>query len=75
MYWTKQSNNTDIISIAHKLGHYTVAEGVEHDIQLQYLKEHNCDGIQGNLISKPLDEEEAIEFLKKQNIRTITESS
>jgi PAS domain S-box-containing protein len=56
---------SDIISISHKLGHCTIAEGVEHEIQLQYLKEHNCDRIQGYLISKPLDEEEAIEFLKK----------
>jgi PAS domain S-box-containing protein len=57
---------SDIISMAHKLGHCTVAEGVEHDIQLQYLKEHDCDRIQGYLISKPLDEEDAIKFLKKQ---------
>ncbi|HHU63365.1 MAG TPA: EAL domain-containing protein [Clostridiales bacterium] len=47
----------DIISIAHKLGHYIIAEGVEHEIQLKYLKEHNCDRVQGYLISKPLDEE------------------
>jgi len=54
----------DIISIAHKLGHCAVAEGVEHEIQLRYLREHNCDRIQGNLISRPLDEDEAIEFLR-----------
>jgi len=59
----------DIISIAHKLGHYTIAEGVEHDIQLQYLKEHNCDKIQGYLISKPLDEKDALEFLKGHKTR------
>lgn len=34
---------SDIISMSHKLGHYTIAEGLEHHIQLQYLKEHNCD--------------------------------
>ncbi|NLY92329.1 MAG: EAL domain-containing protein [Firmicutes bacterium] len=56
---------SDIISISHKLGHCTVAEGVEHEIQLQYLKEHGCDQIQGYLISKPLDEEKAIDFLKR----------
>lgn len=54
----------DIISISHKLGHSAIAEGVEHRAQLQYLKEHNCDKIQGFLISKPLDEEDAIEFIK-----------
>ncbi|MDD3654050.1 MAG: hypothetical protein PHO01_07685 [Desulfotomaculaceae bacterium] len=43
-----------------------MAEGVEHESQLQYLKEHNCDRIQGYRISKPLDEDDAIIFLKKQ---------
>ncbi|MGI6731692.1 MAG: EAL domain-containing protein [Anaerovoracaceae bacterium] len=54
----------DIISMAHKLGHYTIAEGVENETQLQYLKEYGCDKIQGYLISKPLTENEALEFLK-----------
>ena len=56
----------DIISMSRKLGYCIIAEGVEHDLQLRYLKEHNCDKIQGYLISKPLSEEDAIEFLKKQ---------
>lgn len=56
----------DIISMAHRLGHCAVAEGVEHKRQLLYLREHDCDKIQGYLISKPLDEEAALEFLKKQ---------
>lgn len=54
----------DIISIAHKLGHCTIAEGVELECQLDYLKEHNCDRIQGYLVSEPLDEDAAIMFLK-----------
>lgn len=53
----------DIISMAHKLGHCTVAEGVEHIKQLQYLKRCNCDKAQGYLISKPLDEDKAIDFI------------
>ena len=56
---------SDIISISHKLGHYTIAEGVEHDVQLQYLKKHDCDKVQGYLISRPLDKEAAIRFLQK----------
>jgi len=59
---------SDIISMSHKLGHFTVAEGVEHDIQMQYLKEYDCDRIQGYLISKPLDEEDALEFLKNKMV-------
>ncbi|MGI6731686.1 MAG: putative bifunctional diguanylate cyclase/phosphodiesterase [Anaerovoracaceae bacterium] len=57
---------SDIISIAHKLGHYTVAEGVEDKEQFEYLKKWKCDKIQGYFISKPLDKEEAFEFLEKK---------
>ena len=57
----------DIISMAHKLGHYVVAEGVEHERQKQYLKKYGCDSIQGHLISKPVDERTAIEMLSKMN--------
>jgi EAL domain-containing protein (putative c-di-GMP-specific phosphodiesterase class I)/GGDEF domain-containing protein len=56
---------SDIISMAHKLENYTIAEGVEHECQLQYLKEHDCDNIQGYFISRPLDEEVALELLKE----------
>jgi EAL domain-containing protein (putative c-di-GMP-specific phosphodiesterase class I) len=42
-----------------------IAEGVEHEIQLDYLRKSLCDKVQGFLISKPLVEEEAIGFLKK----------
>lgn len=41
-----------------------VAEGVEHEIQKQYLLNWGCDKIQGYLVSKPLDEEAAIDMLK-----------
>ena len=56
---------SDIISMAHKLGHYVIAEGVECEKQREYLRSWGCDRIQGYLISKPLDEDQAIEFLKK----------
>lgn len=55
----------DIISMAHRLGHRVIAEGVEHEAQLRYLKEHDCDSIQGYLISKPLDEQAVFEFLER----------
>ena len=51
----------DIISMAHKL-----VEGIEHEKQLEYLRENDCDKIQGYLMSKPLDKEDAIELLNKQ---------
>ena len=56
---------SDIISMVHKNGHFTIAEGVEQESQLKYLKEHSCDMIQGYLISKPLVEKDALDFLKR----------
>lgn len=54
----------DIISMAHKLGHYVVAEGVEYEVQREYLLEHDCDMMQGYLFSRPVDQETAIDMLK-----------
>lgn len=61
---TEEAITGDIISMAHKLGHCVVAEGVEYEEQLSYLREHNCDMIQGYLISRPLDEDSALNLLK-----------
>ncbi|WP_216829508.1 putative bifunctional diguanylate cyclase/phosphodiesterase [Alkalihalobacterium elongatum] len=43
-----------IIAMAHSLQMSVIAEGVEVKEQLEFLKAHNCDQIQGFLISKPL---------------------
>lgn len=58
----------NIISMAHKIGHIVVAEGVEYERQLQYLKAHDCDRIQGYLIGKPLAEAEALALLEKSQL-------
>lgn len=52
-----------IIDIAHKLNFRVVAEGVEEKLQLDYLKDVNCNIIQGYLYSKPLPEEDAIKLV------------
>lgn len=62
----------DIISMAHRLGHCAIAEGIEHETQLKYLIEHGCDKVQGYLISKPLDEEEVFKFLKDRDEKVKT---
>ena len=54
-----------IISLAHSLGMMVVAEGVEEKEQLTILTELNCDLIQGYLFSKPLDQQELMDLLKK----------
>ena len=55
----------DIISMAHKMGHIVVAEGVEHPRQQELLKEFGCDLFQGYLFSKPVPPAEAVAFLNK----------
>jgi len=47
-----------IIQMSKKLGKTVVAEGVEHQEQLDYLREVNCDHIQGYLLGKPMPENE-----------------
>lgn len=43
-----------IIGMAHTLKLKVVAEGVETPQQLEFLREHGCDFIQGYLLSRPL---------------------
>lgn len=71
----KQSITGDIIAMAHKLDYKVIAEGVEEESQLQYLREQGCDEIQGYLISKPIDEETSFEFLKNINKRLLYNSN
>ena len=61
----EETITSDIVSMAHKLGHYVVAEGVEHKEQVEYLKDCGCDMVQGYYISKPMDGNSAIEFIGK----------
>ena len=50
-----------IISMARGLSLTTVAEGVETDAQLEFLKSNGCDQIQGYLLSRPISPEEITE--------------
>jgi len=44
-----------VITLAHQLRFKTLAEGVETEEQLRFLREHGCEEIQGYYFSKPLD--------------------
>ena len=53
-------NATLSIANAYKLD--TTAEGVEHEYQLDYLREQQCDKVQGYYLSKPLMRNDFITF-------------
>jgi diguanylate cyclase (GGDEF)-like protein/PAS domain S-box-containing protein len=52
-----------IISMAHSMKLEVIAEGVENDAQLAYLRRHGCDEMQGYYFSRPVPHEEFEEML------------
>ncbi|MEH6491962.1 EAL domain-containing protein [Halopseudomonas sp.] len=52
-----------IIAMAHSLSLNVVAEGVEHESQLEFLKANGCDEVQGYLISRPIPADELTALL------------
>gem|GEM_PF-2437275 len=56
-----------VISLSKSLNAKTIAEGVETTEQLNYLKENNCDMIQGYLFSKPLNKSAIEKILPSGN--------
>ncbi|MBT1445403.1 EAL domain-containing protein [Shewanella sp. JM162201] len=53
-----------IIALAHSLELNVVAEGVETEEQLNHLRAHGCDEVQGYLLGKPLSAADALKRLK-----------
>jgi len=51
-----------ILAMSRQLGLTVIAEGVENNEQVDFLRAHDCDEIQGYLISKPVP---AAEFEEK----------
>lgn len=54
-----------IIDLAKRLSLKVIAEGIETEQQMQFLKEHNCDIVQGYYYSKPCSFEECKKILEK----------
>lgn len=50
-----------IILLSHNLGLEVIAEGVEEKDQEKFLKEYNCQKVQGYLYNKPLPAERMVE--------------
>jgi len=55
-----------IIAIAHSLDLRVVAEGVENEEQLTFLRENGCDEIQGYIVSRPVPASDVTKFLVKK---------
>jgi len=55
-----------MIEMAHNLNLKVVAEGVETEGELEYLRSHDCDYVQGYLLGRPMQAEQFFELLKSQ---------
>jgi len=53
-----------IIRLGHELGLDIIAEGVETEEQLRFLRDQRCDLAQGYLIARPLPEPQATSLLQ-----------
>ncbi len=54
-----------VISLAHDMKLKVVAEGVETEEQMNFLRQRNCDEIQGYYFSRPIPEEAFTELLRE----------
>jgi EAL domain-containing protein (putative c-di-GMP-specific phosphodiesterase class I) len=57
-----------IIAMAHNLNLRAIAEGVETKEQLEYLRLHGCDEIQGYYVSRPVNAQEFEALLRKDQL-------
>lgn len=61
---------TGIIALAHSLRLEVVAEGVENEAQLLFLRDQSCDILQGYYLSKPIPADKFEQFiLSKQYLQ------
>ena len=62
-----------IIDLCHELHLDIVAEGVEHQEQLDFLRERGCTAIQGFLYSAPVPEEYLLDILSRGPVSNVSE--
>lgn len=59
-----------IITLGHALNLKVIAEGVETEAQLEFLRKMDCDEVQGYYFSKPVPAEQCEELFKKFGAKT-----
>jgi diguanylate cyclase (GGDEF)-like protein/PAS domain S-box-containing protein len=59
---------TAIINLAHDLNLAVIAEGVETEAQLQFLRSHDCDEMQGYYFSRPLAASDFESLLRSERL-------
>jgi diguanylate cyclase (GGDEF) domain len=55
-----------IVATMHHMAIHVISEGVETESQLSMLKTSSCDGVQGFLLSKPMDAEQVNRFVQER---------
>ncbi len=64
-----------VIAMAHNLRLNVVAEGVETVEQIRFLRERNCDEVQGYLVSRPILPELVREFVLRREANRLDAST
>lgn len=71
---SKKSDKATIVSaimlMAHTLHLKVTAEGIQEASQLEYLKVHNCDNVQGYFFSRPLPAEQIPQLMAAPTLKT-----
>ena len=56
--------------MAHEMGKKSIAEGVETQEQVEFLKMNGCNSVQGYFYSQALPPQEFLAFIEKQDFHT-----
>jgi diguanylate cyclase (GGDEF)-like protein len=65
---------TAIINLAKGLNLKVIAEGVENEAQMAFLRDHHCDEIQGFYFSKPLSVDDVAKKLRDEPVQAFSAS-